>query len=72
MPVIIIRQRGNDLYCYIAKQDLEARVLHIEHDTTQRWGGVLSLEGGRRYYVNEQPGRPAFPISLRATRDARV
>ncbi|MDP1299140.1 putative nitrogen fixation protein NifT, partial [Klebsiella quasipneumoniae] len=28
----------------------------------------IALEGGRRYYVNPQPGRPVFPISLRATR----
>ncbi|HDR2751529.1 MULTISPECIES: putative nitrogen fixation protein NifT [Enterobacter] len=72
MPVVIIRQRGADLYCYIAKQDLEAKILVVEHDTPERWGGTISLEGGRRYYVNVQPGRPSFPISLRATRDALV
>ncbi|APG18004.1 MULTISPECIES: putative nitrogen fixation protein NifT [Enterobacterales] len=72
MPVVTIRQRGADLYCYIAKQDLEAKILDVEHDTPERWGGAISLEGGRRYYVNLQPGRPSFPISLRATRDALV
>ncbi|CAI8889024.1 MULTISPECIES: putative nitrogen fixation protein NifT [Kosakonia] len=72
MPVVILRQRGADLYCYIAKQDLEARVVQVEHDTPEHWGGALELEGGRRYYVNLQPGRPTFPLSLRATRDAQV
>ena len=72
MPIVIFRERGADLYAYIAKQDLEARVIQIEHNGTERWGGAISLEGGRRYYVNPQPGRPVFPISLRATRDTLI
>lgn len=72
MPIVIFRERGADLYAYIAKQDLEARVLQIEHNDAERWGGAISLEGGHRYYVNPQPGRPAFPISLRATRGALI
>ena len=30
MPIVIFRERGADLYAYIAKQDLEARVIQIE------------------------------------------
>ncbi|MBP2198908.1 putative nitrogen fixation protein NifT [Pantoea cypripedii] len=71
MPMVIFRRRGADLYCYIAKQDLEAKVIAVEHDTPERWGGAVSLEGGRRYFVSEQPGRPDFPVSLRASRDAQ-
>ena len=48
MPIVIFRERGADLYAYIAKQDLEARVLQIEHNDAERWGGAISLEGGRR------------------------
>jgi nitrogen fixation protein len=44
---------------------LEARVLQVEHDETDRWGGAIALEGGRRYYVNPQPGHdghtPSWP-----------
>ena len=72
MPVVIFRERGAQLYCYIAKQDLEAKVLEVQHDTLESWGGGILLEGGRRYYVDPQPGRPVFPISLRATRDASI
>lgn len=72
MPIVIFRERGADLYAYIAKQDLEARVIQIEHNDAERWGGAISLEGGRHYYVNPQPGRPVFPISLRATRSALI
>ncbi|MEN0617506.1 putative nitrogen fixation protein NifT [Klebsiella indica] len=69
MPIVIFRERGADLYAYIAKQDLEARVIQIEHNDADRWGGAISLEGGRCYYVNPQPARPVFPVSLRATRN---
>ncbi|MGE0973357.1 putative nitrogen fixation protein NifT (plasmid) [Klebsiella sp. WOUb02] len=72
MPIVIFRERGADLYAYIAKQDLEARVIQIEHNDVDRWGGAISLEGGGRYYVNPQPERPAFPISLRATRNTLI
>ena len=70
MPVVTFRKHETQLYCYIAKQDLEAKVVAIEHDSDEQWGGVIQLEGGRQYYVNVQPGTPAFPLSLRATRDA--
>ena len=70
MPIVIFRERGPDLWCYIAKQDLEAKVIAIEHDTPDNRGGDISLEGGRQYVVSLQPGRPSFPISLRATRGA--
>lgn len=70
MPVVTFRKRETQLYCYIAKQDLEAKVVAVEHDTDEQWGGAIQLEGGRHYYVNLQPGNPAFPLSLRATRDA--
>lgn len=69
MPVVTFRERNAQLYCYIAKQDLEARVLTVEQDSPESWGGVISLEGGRRYRVTVQPGKPAFPLSLRATRE---
>ncbi|WP_041526252.1 NifT/FixU family protein [Pantoea sp. At-9b] len=72
MPRVIFRQRGADLYCYIAKQDLEARVTQVEYDTPERWGGAVALEGGRCYYVSLQPGRPNFPVSLHASRDAQI
>ncbi len=45
MPIVIFRERGEALYAYIAKQDLEARVLQVEHDETDRWGGAIALEG---------------------------
>ncbi|KAA8995593.1 putative nitrogen fixation protein NifT [Affinibrenneria salicis] len=71
MPMVIFRQRDDQLYCYIAKQDLEARVTGVEFDRPDRWGGRIELEGGRRWYVDPQASRPLFPVSLRASRSER-
>ncbi|NMP26636.1 putative nitrogen fixation protein NifT [Rahnella sp. SAP-1] len=68
MPMVIFRLRDNSLYCYIAKQDLEAKVLELEHNLPECWGGRISLEGGKAYYIAPQPAIPRFPVSLRATR----
>ncbi len=68
MPMVIFRLRNNSLYCYIAKQDMEAKVVQLEHNHPQQWGGRVCLEGGKTYYVEPQPGIPSFPVSLRATR----
>lgn len=38
MPIVIFRERNAQLYCYIAKQDLEARVIGIEFDSQDCWG----------------------------------
>ncbi|MBN3239797.1 putative nitrogen fixation protein NifT [Pectobacterium versatile] len=72
MPMVIFRERNAQLYCYIAKQDLEEKVTGIEFDSHERWGGEVELEGGKRYYVNPQAEKPTFPISLRATRPDRI
>jgi nitrogen fixation protein NifT len=67
MPIVIFRERGPDLWCYIAKQDLEAKVIAIEHDTPDNWGGAISLEGdasmssacNRATFLSHQPARHA-------------
>ncbi|ACS84305.1 MULTISPECIES: putative nitrogen fixation protein NifT [Musicola] len=68
MPVVIFRERNAQLYCYIAKLDLEAKVTDVEFDQPERWGGRVALEGGKCYYINPQEAKPVFPVSLRATR----
>ncbi|WP_409159683.1 putative nitrogen fixation protein NifT [Pectobacterium sp. B2J-2] len=68
MPIVIFRECNAQLYCYIAKQDLEARVVGIEFDSQDSWGGEVALEGGKRYYVDPQKEKPQFPVSLRASR----
>ncbi|AUG99289.1 NifT/FixU family protein [Pectobacteriaceae bacterium CE70] len=68
MPIVILRECNEHLYCYIAKLDLEAKVTGMEFDRHDYWGGRVELEGGKAYYISPQAGKPAFPVSLRATR----
>ncbi|WP_410014896.1 putative nitrogen fixation protein NifT [Sodalis sp. C49] len=70
MPSVLFSEKGADLYCYIAKQDLEARVVRIEFDDAACWGGMFELEGGKSYYIFPQPGKPPFPVRLRASKNA--
>ena len=68
--MVIFRQREQALYCYIAKLDLEAKVVCIEFDKAEHWGGRIELEGGRVYHIHPQEPKPVFPVALRATRAA--
>jgi nitrogen fixation protein NifT len=68
------RERGPDLWCYIAKQDLEAKVIAIEHDTPDNWGGAISLEGDASMSSACNPGDLPFPSACapRAARFVKV
>jgi nitrogen fixation protein len=70
MPIVIFRERGPDLWCYIAKQDLEAKVIAIEHDTPDNWGGAISLEGDASMSSACNPGDLPSPSAC-APRAAR-
>ena len=71
MPIVIFRERGADLRAYIAKQDLEARVIQIEHNDAERWGGAISLEGTPLLRASAA-GASRLPDSLRATRNTLI
>jgi hypothetical protein len=74
MPIVIFRERGADLYAYIAKQDLEARVIQIEHNDAERWGGAISLEGDAATTssaagasrLSDKPARDAQYLDIRS------
>ncbi|MFS2225151.1 NifT/FixU family protein [Pantoea sp. B65] len=68
MPMVIFRHSNEQLWCYVAKLDLEARVMAVEFDNAERWGGRVEIEGDKVWYVQPQQPRPRFPVSLRATR----
>ncbi|MDY6828609.1 MAG: putative nitrogen fixation protein NifT [Pseudomonadota bacterium] len=69
MPKVMIRKNANgELTCYIAKKDLEAAVVSIEHDRSDCWGGELTLSDGSVYYLEPLSVPPELPITLRARR----
>lgn len=68
MPMVMLRKQDDILTLYIAKKDLEAKVVSIEQDSPESWGGELELDDGSKYYIEPQSPAPSLPISLRAKR----
>jgi len=69
MPNVMIRRDGEGLLSfYVAKKDLEAKVVSVETDTDESWGGEVELDDGSRYYIDPISPPPAFPTTLRFKR----
>ena len=69
MVTVMIRKDPNGgLVFYLAKKDLEARIVAIEHDDEEGFGGELTLDDGSRYYVDRLIPPPKLPITVRARR----
>lgn len=69
MPNVMIRREAEGhLSCYIAKKDLEEKVVSMEFESADKWGGTFSLSDGSVYFITPLDGEPNFPITLRATR----
>jgi nitrogen fixation protein NifT len=66
--VMIRRDADGSLVFYLAKKDLEERIVSIEQDGAAGFGGELKLADGSRYYVEPMPEVPRLPITLRARR----
>lgn len=68
MPNVIFRQQTDGLYAYIAKRDLEAKVVEVEFEDADNWGGRIDLANGQSYFLKPQPQTPSFPVTLRLSR----
>ena len=69
MPNVMIRRDGDgELSFYIAKKDLEARVVSVQTDTQENWGGEVQLDDGSKYYIDPVSPPPEFPTTLRFKR----
>lgn len=68
MPNVMIRQEKDYLTLYIAKRDVEEKVLAIEFDLADRWGGKFTLADGNAFYIEPLDAPPKLPITLRARR----
>ncbi len=66
--VMIRKDPSGGLVFYLAKKDLEARILTIERDDEGVFGGELTLDDGSRYYVDPLTPPPKLPITVRARR----
>lgn len=69
MPSVMLRRNGEgSLLFYVAKKDLEERVVSVETDTSQSWGGEVELSDGSKYFIEPISPPPAFPTTLRFKR----
>ncbi|MDY6942214.1 MAG: putative nitrogen fixation protein NifT [Pseudomonadota bacterium] len=69
MPNVMIRRTDEGLLSfYVAKKDLEAKVVSVETDTSESWGGEIELDDGSKYYIEPISPPPRFPTTLRVKR----
>lgn len=68
MANIMIR-RGNEGYVfYMPKRDIEDKIVSMEFDSPDKWGGEIKLGNGGAYYIEPQPAPERLPYSVRARR----
>jgi len=61
---VILRKIGDSYEIYVAKKDLEERVVEMENDTP--WGGVIKLSNGWRFAMPDMPPETKLPITVEA------
>jgi nitrogen fixation protein NifT len=68
MPSVMIRETADGkLSFYVAKKDLEETIVSLEFDGDDKWGGVVELSDGSKFFIEPAP-KPKLPITLRANR----
>ncbi|MGB0684404.1 MAG: putative nitrogen fixation protein NifT [Magnetovibrionaceae bacterium] len=69
MPSVMLRHSDSgELLFYIAKKDLEEKVVSVENDTDDTWGGNVELSDGTTWYIDPISPKPSFPTTLRFKR----
>jgi len=68
MANIMLREHEDGLYGYIAKKDLEEKIVFIEFEEEDNWGGKIELANGQAFYLKPQAKPTKLPVTLRMTR----
>ena len=63
---IMLRRSGGELSAYVAKKDLEEKVVHTEKP--ELWGGKITLGNGWVFQLPEMAPDTCLPISVEARR----
>lgn len=61
---ITLRKQGESFEVYVAKKDLEEKV--IEAEKPSLWGGVIKISNGWRFLMPEMPADTPLPITIEA------
>jgi probable nitrogen fixation protein FixT len=61
---VTITRKGNEYYAYIAKKDLESKIIDIKD--TGSFGGLITLENGWKIYIEPHDEMPKLPKTFDA------
>ncbi|MCX8084017.1 MAG: putative nitrogen fixation protein NifT [Calditerrivibrio sp.] len=61
---VTINKKSDGLYAYVAKKDLESKIVDIKQDGA--FGGVFTLENGWKLYIEPQDELPKLPKTFDA------
>jgi probable nitrogen fixation protein FixT len=61
---VTIAQRDNEYFAYIAKKDLESKIIDIKN--AGLFGGLLTLENGWKIYIEPHDEMPKLPKTFDA------
>jgi probable nitrogen fixation protein FixT len=68
---ITIRKTAGDVWeGYIAKKDLEAKIVHMENPNC--WGGIITLDNGWRFQMPDMDPDTRLPLTVEARKLADV
>lgn len=55
MAKVMLREKDNKIYFYIAKKDMEETIESIEFNTEEKWGGEVELSNGETWWIEPNP-----------------
>ena len=59
MAKVMLREKEDKIYFYIAKKDMEEIIEEIEFDQDIKWGGKVRLSNGELWWI--EPGAKELP-----------
>ncbi len=59
MAKVMLREKENQVYFYIAKKDMEETIEQIEFAEEEKWGGEMRLSNGELWWI--EPGLKQLP-----------
>ena len=69
MPNVMIRKDNEGkMTLYVAKKDQEDEIASIEFEGDDKWGGLIELTDGTKYFIDPLDTTTKLPITLRARR----
>ncbi|MEO0036201.1 putative nitrogen fixation protein NifT [Phaeospirillum tilakii] len=61
---VMLRKVGDEYEIYVAKKDLEEKVVEMENGTP--WGGIIKISNGWRFVMPPEPANVKLPITIEA------